>query len=458
MPATGGDTTSSSHTTAGTPPADRRPGWIRSRPLAVTNASYAALYAVDGALLPFFSVYLAFVHGLSTAQIGFVLAASSIAAVLAPPILTVAADRYGRAELLLLLALVGSAAALLVFAFVGGYWWILVVYTVFSMAREPTRPLLDGIFFASQRVIPVLARVSYHKVRIWGTFGYMVPGVLLYFVLTDEHSLWLLPLVAGGLAVAAIVTAYVLPTGLAAGLGGPAAPTHGSGPSLRDLVRAAGSLLRGRATALFVLSMFLLQASVTAYSAFYPLQVTEVVGLSPRWLGLVTNLGVLVELAYMAAFGWFVRRLGWRWLMVLGSGAAAIRVGLLAAFPTIGVVVGTQLLHGMVIIVSMVAGRVILDRRAPDQIRHTAQGLYAMIVLGGGRIVGSALGGLVADDDLSLAFWSAAVAAALAMLGLARALREEPNSGPDGADGPDGPDARRSEPRPAAVRSSERES
>jgi PPP family 3-phenylpropionic acid transporter len=359
-------------------------------------------------------------------------------------VLTVAADRYGRAETLFLFVLGMSAIALSVFAFVGGYWWVVFVYAAFSLAREPTRPLLDGIFFASQRHIRALAEVSYHQVRIWGTVGYMVPGVLLYFVLTDRHSLWLLPLVAAGLATLGVAVAAMLPTGPLAGAPGARIGDRvrdGSGEpeqpretvTLTGVARAAGALLRVPSTAVFVVAMFWLQVAVTAYSTFYPLMVTEVVGLSPRWLGLVTNLGVLVEIAYMGAFGWLVRRLGWRWLMVLGAATAAIRVALLAAFPTVGVVVGTQLVHGMVIIVSMVAGRVILDRRAPDAIRHTTQGLYAMLVLGGGRIVGSAFGGLVASHDLSRVFWAAALAALVATLGLAWSLRRER---PVAADGP----------------------
>ena len=430
------------------PPGDRRPGWISSRPLAFTNLSYAALYAVDGALLPFLSVFLAYEHGLGPGQIGFVLAVSSAAAILTPPALTMVADRYGRAELLLLVSLGASAVALAVFAFVDGYWWILVVYAAFSLTREPTRPLLDGIFFTSQRLIPALARVSYHRVRIWGTFGYMVPGVLLYFTLSDDRDgFGSLPLLACGLAVFGVLAASLLPTrhhvdtaadgrGVEAGEAGdtgeggaaarrpmPGAP--GGGTTLRVMLRAAGRLLSRRRTALFIVAMFLLQASMSAYFAFYPLQATEVVGLSPRWLGLVTNLGVVLELGYMAAFGWLVRRLGWRWLVVAGALAAAVRVALLAAIPTVGVVVGQQVLHGLVIIVSMVAGRVILDRHAPDEIRHTAQGIYAMIVLGGGKIVGSAVGGLVAASSLTAVFWSSAGVAFVAAGILAWALRGE---------------------------------
>ncbi|MEQ7008225.1 MFS transporter [Actinopolymorpha sp. B17G11] len=407
-----------------------------------TNTTYATLYAVDGALLPFLSLFLAYAHGLSASQIGFVMAAASVSAIVAPPVLTVLADRYGRAELLLVTMLAASSVALLVFAFVGGFWGLLIVYAAFSLVREPTRPLLDGIFFTSQRTIPALAEVKYHRVRFWGTFGFMVPGVILYFVLVDGDALDSLPLLSCGLAVLGLAAALFLPSrrrasvsaaslpgGGPGGQGAPAGrtPTPAAGRTdMRALARAAGRLLRRRTTVVFITSMFLLQASMSAYFAFYPLQATEVVGLSPRWIGLITNLGVALELGYMAAFGWLVARLGWRWLMVLGAAGMAVRVALLAAIPTVGIVVGTQVLHGLVIVVSMVAGRVILDRYAPDEIRHTAQGLYAMIVLGGGKIVGSALGGLIAAQDLSAVFWSAAAVASVAAFGLAWALREEP--------------------------------
>jgi len=413
--------------------------WLRSRPLAVTNATYALLYAVDGALLPFLSVFLAYEHGFSASQIGMVLAASSVAGLMAPPILTMLADRHGRAELLFIWVLVASAATLLVFSVVEGYWWLLVVYTAFCLAREPSRPLLDGIFFAAQRRIPALADVSYHRVRIWGTVGYMIPGILLYISLTDDSSLDVLPVIACGLALLGIVVAWFLPTrhvGRTAGSPPSGSGTdqavrsrsragHGGGTSLSEVVRVAGRLLRRPTTVTFLASMFLLQVGQSVYFAFYPLLATDVVGLAPRWLGLVTNVGVIIELAYMAGYGWLVRRLGWRWLMVLGSLAAVARFALLAASPSVAVIVGTQVVHGLVIIGTMVAGRVILDMQAPDEIRHTAQGIYA-IVLGGGRMAGAAAGGLIAAASLAAVFWCAAAVGLLAALGMAWALRDEP--------------------------------
>jgi PPP family 3-phenylpropionic acid transporter len=331
-----------------------------------------------------------------------------------------------------------------VFAQVSGFWWLLLVYVVFSLVREPTRPLLDGIFFSSQRSIPALAEVSYHRVRIWGSVGFMIPSACLAFVLTDQDALGHLPLLSCVLALVGIVAAYFLPTrrrrgvpgvGVGAGVGpgtgegagadpGQGRPADG-GANFRVLLRSTARLLSRRRTVVFLLAMFVLQASVSAYFAFYPLLATETMGLAPRWLGLVMNLAVGLELGYMAAFGWFVRRLGWKWLMVLGALGAGVRVALLAAVPTVGVLFGAQVVHGLVIIVTMVAGRVLLDRQAPDEIRHTAQGLYAMIVLGGGRVAGSGLGGLVAAQALEAVFWTAAAAAVVAAVMLAWTLRDE---------------------------------
>jgi PPP family 3-phenylpropionic acid transporter len=398
--------------------------------LVAINSTYATLYTVDGALLPFLSVFLAYAHGLPPSRIGFVLAASSVASIVAPPIASLLADRYGRPKALFLVLLAASAVTLFVLTNVEGYWWVLVVYAAFSLVREPTRPLLDGIFFAAQRTYSTLAMVSYHRVRIWGTFGYMLPGVALYFLLRSDSQIRLVPLLACVLAVLSLVVALRLPSGErpeAADPAGTAADSPGSARTARvdlpALLRATSELLRQPSTLVFLGGMFLLQVSMSAYFAFYPLLATDVVGLAPRWIGLVTNLGVGLELGYMAAFGVLVRWFGWRWLTVLGAVGMGVRVVLLAAVPTLGVLVGTQVLHGLVIVVSMVAGRVILDRRAPDEIRHTTQGLYAMLVVGCGRIVGSALAGVIASHSLAAVFWSAALAAGVAALGLAWALR-----------------------------------
>lgn len=397
--------------------------WFRPRrpvgPLAATNASYGVVYAIDGAMLPFLAVFLAREHDLGPSEIGLIIAVGGAMAVLTPFVVSVLADSRLRAGRLLLLLLLASGIALTAFPFIEGYWSALALYAVFSLVREPTRPLLDGIFFSSQRSNPAMASVSYHRVRFWGTFGYMIPGIVLFLILSNDGSLGVVPLTAAAFAVLAILITRYLPDATP-GIGQAAVAR----PNIGQTVRAAGRLVRRPKIAGFLVAMFLLETCAASYASFYPLLATDVAGLPIRWLGIVTNAGVLIELIYIAGFGWMVAKLGWRRFMVVGAGVTALRVALLAVFPSVGIVVGTQALHGMVIAVQMIAARIILDKQTTDEIRHSTQGLYTMVVIGGGRIVGSALGGLVAAQSFAAVFWSAAAAATVAGLILFWALSD----------------------------------
>lgn len=393
----------------------------RTAPLTALKSSYFLIYALEGALLPYLAVFLSVEHGLSPDQIGLVIALASGAVFLTPPLVSVLAEGKVPANRLLTGTMLLSVIALLAFAFADGYWWVLILFAVYGLVHEPIKPLLDGIFFTARSVVPQLNTVDFHRVRIWGTFGFMVPGVLLYFVIGQQGSLALLPFLAAGLGLIALTSIRFLPS---------AAPSedaepHVHRPSFRETVRAAITMFRRRVVALFLISMFLLQATMSAYATFYPLQATEEAGIPAQWLGIINNVGVGLELLYMAAFGILVRKLGWRWFMVIGALATALRLALLAAIPTAAVIVGTQVVHGLIIVVTMVGSRALLDRYAEDGIRHTSQGLYAMLVMGGGRIVGSALGGMVAEHSLAVLFWTAAAAALFAAGLLWHALREE---------------------------------
>ncbi len=158
-------------------------------------------------------------------------------------------------------------------------------------------------------------------------------------------------------------------------------------------VRALGS----PGVRVFCLATFLLQLSAAAYYGFYPVYLTQSVGIEAQWIGLISNLGVLVEVGFMLGCGWLLRKVGMRWLLVLGAGAMAARFVLLGLSPTVVVAVGTQLLHGMTVLVIHVAPPIFLDRRAETGYRNSIQGLYAMAVYGVGRILGNLLAGWVGD-------------------------------------------------------------
>ena len=395
---------------------ERRVKATLARPLTAIKSTYFFVYAVDGAILPFLALFLRQEHGMDAARIGTVLAVSAAAGVFAPPLFTLLADRKGNARELFMALLAISALALGLFAVAENYWWLLLCFTLFGIAREPTRPLLDGIFFSASRAYPAMESVRFHNVRIWGTAGFMVPGIILFFAVgATGDSLAFLPFVAAGLAFATLPAARLLPRPPSANADDPRA-------SLLRTARAALRVIRRPDLGVFMGAMFVLQVGVTAYLAYYPLQMAEV-GLANRWIGPLTTLGVALELVYMAAFGWLVRKLGWRWFMVAGASTAVLRMIALAIAPGVVTLIGTQVVHGFLIVVTMVGARALLDQYADDGVRYSMQGMYAMLVLGGGRVVGNALGGWVADHSLSTLFAGAAAISVVAIGMLIWALR-----------------------------------
>ena len=147
-------------------------------------------------------------------------------------------------------------------------------------------------------------------------------------------------------------------------------------------------------------------------------------GVDRAWVGPIIALGVVVELGFMLTFGRLRDALGFRGLMTLGALTMAVRLGLLALFPVLAVALGTQLLHGMMVLTLHVAPAVYLNTLAHDRYRHSMQGLFAMAVFGTGRVAGSVLAGWIGEVSLALLF---AVAAGVCVAGagvFAFSLRE----------------------------------
>jgi MFS transporter, PPP family, 3-phenylpropionic acid transporter len=391
---------------------------VRASPLRVTQSTFGLVYAVEGTLLPFLPVLLVRSHGLGPGQVGVALAMTSVAAMVTPPLLAAWADGGTSVRRLVSGALVATAATVLLLLVDVGFWGLLLVLLVLGGCYEPVKSLLDGAFFAA-RTGPGGLAVGYDRVRLWGTVGFAVPAVVVLVLAGPSGGLESVPALACVLCLAGAALAWGLPVRR-----GPAEPRRRvSGTAALQLATAA--VVRSGTGLVFVVAMFLLQAAMAVHVVFYPILATEVAGVPARWLGVLSTVGLVAELCCMVAFGALLRRWGWQRLMVVGAGAAGLRLALLAAVPTAAVVVTTQLLHGLVIIALLVGSRSLLDQLAGDGTRHALQGLYATVVWGGGRVVGTLLGALAAAAYPGLVFTLAAGTAVVAAVLLARCLHRD---------------------------------
>lgn len=385
-------------------------------------------YAVFGCIGPLLPVYLRDVKGFTEFQTGINQALTSIATILSPILITLLADLRVDPRRILGAAFLISAASFYMILSTVGVLPALLFYTLHSLAFMPTIALQDGYFFSYARHSNAEVKHAYHRVRVWGTIGFIVPSLALYFLLEQNGNLSVVLWCAVAIGIASALHAQRLPAVQAAHSGSekregtPTLAMSNRLPSIEALAALLGP--RGR---WFVLSLFLAFGASTAYHTFFPLYLDSLVQVKTSSIALIINVGVFLEIFYILGLGRLRRRFGMRALMIAGLSSMALRLLLLASFPTLTTALATQLLHGLEICAVYVLPVMFLNQLASDRFRNSIQGVYTMLVIGGSRIVGGLVSGKLAQIDLQLLFYCAAGLAICAIAILAAFFRPDEN-------------------------------
>lgn len=394
------------------------------------RGQYFLTFAVVGSILPYLPLFLQS-RGLSNRQIGLVQSMQGAAVLLTPVALTLLADLHVPTRRLMRGVFAFAAAALLGMLLSPGYAWLFAAFAGFSLAFAPAMPLQDGLVFAQQersntsdRRSPKPGRsLDYHRVRVWGTLGFIAPSAVVYTSLHAGASIDTAVAVCAGVCVVAAFWTGRLPAGesrpsrsKAPGIAaepssepGVKPPRKGTGLPTLEAARA----LCTPSMLLFCGGMWLLGAAMAAFYGFFPLLCTETAGISAEWVGPIISLGVVLELGPMLAFGWMTRKLTLPGVVLLGAGLTAARMAMLGWMPTAGVLIGTQVMHGMMVMALHVAPPVRLAQASTARSRASVHGLFLMAVIGTSRIAGQTGGGWLADAASLQAVFQAAAGASL---------------------------------------------
>jgi nucleoside transporter len=112
------------------------------------------------------------------------------------------------------------------------------------------------------------------------------------------------------------------------------------------------------------------------------------------------SLGQMSEVAFMLVMPLFFRRLGVKWMLIVGMAAWAMRYVMFAygnAHELVWMFYLGILLHGVCYDFFFVTGQIYVDRKAPGDLRAAAQGFIAFVTLGAGMYIGALLSGRVVD-------------------------------------------------------------
>ena len=112
------------------------------------------------------------------------------------------------------------------------------------------------------------------------------------------------------------------------------------------------------------------------------------------------TLGQMSELVFMLLMPWFFRRLGVKYMLLVGMVAWVTRYLLFAYGNNMALVwmlYGGIVLHGICYDFFFVTGQIYVDQKAPPDVRAAAQGFITFVTYGVGMLIGSWLSGRIVD-------------------------------------------------------------
>lgn len=353
-----------------------------------------------------------------------------LAAVISPFFLGMIADRYFAVEKVLgTMHILGGIAILAVPFFVASPVVFILLLALHMLCYMPTIGLTNTLAFHNitnqEKQFPLL--------RVFGTIGWIVAGVFVSLGLSAETTA--VPFYVAGIAgVTMGLYSFSLPH--------TPPPAAGKGKmTIREIVGLdALAQLSSRPFNVFIISSFLICIPLATYYNFAPIFAND---MELTNVAFKMSFGQMSEVLFMLAMPFFFRRLGVKWMLLVGMGAWVLRYALFAMAAPAGVVWMIMfgiVLHGICYDFFFVTGQIYVDKKATPEIRGQAQGFLVFVTLGLGMLIGAQVSGWLnnyfkAGNEVLTAtawqsfWWAPAIFAVVIMVGFALLFKDKVETG-----------------------------
>lgn len=367
---------------------------------------YGASFLVIGLYLPYFPVWLHW-RGLSSGEIGLIVALPSFARIIGTPVATLLADRIGDPRRMVRLLALYTLVCFALLPLATTPQLILVLILLYGLAGPSILPLAEAVALSGVRT----GGLDYGRMRLWGSVSFILASAL------------------GGAAVKAfgpgIIQWLIIGASLLTLTAAWSLPRADVSPAANERERGAGAgfgealqVLTTPSFAVFLLATALAQSSHALFYAFGTLHWRSL-GISEAMIGLLWSVGVIAEILLFAWARRPLARLGPTGLIMLGALAAVLRWSGMAFDPPLAVLFALQALHGLSFGAAHLGAIHFMSAHVPARLSATAQGLYSTATVGIGMGTVLLASGPLYD---ALGAKSYAVMAVLAIVGLSLSL------------------------------------
>ena len=322
--------------------------------------------------------------------IGNTYATQTWAALFAPLIVGFVADRlFNKERVNGILHLLGGGLLLWCSSITDSpteFFWAMMA---FFLCYMPTLALVNAITFQNVSSI----ENEFPKIRLWGTIGWIVSGLVVSQSLFGLIDIPLIPGVedAGATSLPLQISAYA---SFVLGIYCftlPASPPQGRGQPV-NVVKVLGldalQLFAKPAYAVFAICSFLICIPLAFYYA-RTYEFTSQMAFGNDTSG-VMALGQVSEIFFMALVPFFLLRIGVKKMLLVGMLAWGLRYALFGLMPSsAAMLLFGIVLHGICYDFFFVTGQLYTDRVAPKEIRTSAQAFLGLITYGAGMLVGN---------------------------------------------------------------------
>ena len=337
----------------------------------------------------------------------WVLSGFNFAAIVAMFFSTQFADRNFAAERFLAVSQLIGGIAMIFLAGTTQFWPLLLLMYLHCFFYVPTISITNSIAFANVQD----PQKDFGLVRLWGTIGWIAASWPFVFILVDWDKVpsygsvpfvqWLGAALGTSKTGPALLDATRY-TFVAAGVASIALaafslflPHTPPKPAAKGESRFAWLEAAKLLKVPFMLVLFIvtfIDATVHQFYFFWTARYLTSIGIPGNWVMPAMSVGQFAEIGTMAVLGAFLKKLGWRWTMTIGILGHAARFAVFALLPYPQLAVAVNVLHGICYAFFFATVYIFVDEFFPKDVRSSAQGLFNLLILGIGPMVGNFVG------------------------------------------------------------------